>query len=159
MGLSSHLCIPSAQYRGWPRVGTTQCLLRASGWLHDSGMHPCELGQGQAEWQTPCCIKMIPSLDTGWLSLEHICVTWPSLPSGWVHFPGGFSGCHASRTSVDPPLGSLDLPRPCLDPGVKTAWAQTNLSYINNNWNVKRKGKTCEREEQWLLIGKAKRNI
>lgn len=109
-------------------------------------MHRCELSQGQAEWQTLCCIKVIPSLDTGWL-LKHICATWPSLPSGLVHFPGGFSDPHESETLVEAlPRIPPDKLRACLDPGVKMAWTQTSLIH-KQQWE-------CQRQRQGLWEGR-----
>lgn len=130
-------CVPCTEPD--QKQALTKCLLSANGWLHNSDMQPCGLGQGLAEWQTPGRT----SSDIGWLSLEQVCETWPSLPSGWVHFPGGCSDPHALEPWLTHPRGPPDLPRSSLDPGVKMAWAQAR-SQLHKQQQLE-----CQMQELW----------
>lgn len=38
---------------------------------------PVILAKGKLSGRHPAVLKLSPSSDTGWLSLERICVTWP----------------------------------------------------------------------------------
>lgn len=96
---------------------------------------PVNLAKDKLSDRHHAALKIIPSLDTGWLSLEHDCVTWPSFPSGWVHFPGGFSDPHAIEPWQTHPRGPPGLPRPCLDPGVKMAWVQARAQ-LHKQWQL-----------------------
>lgn len=135
-------------------------MLNINGRLHDSGIHPCELGQGQYEWQTPCCTHnylflryelTVLGIYLCDLALHFFRMSWfprrllrPSCKQnlGGRVIVGALQACLG-------PIWILEQRSPGLKPG---------LSCINT-WNVKCKDKNCEMEEWLLLTGKVKEDI